>query len=209
MGHHHHHHSTSDGISQRVNSPRFSGPMTRRAHSFKRNTTNTNSDNNNNIINNTNNNNNSSSGTSTSGATTTTLSTHHEIDVNLSSPRSEMGTNPVSPDGFESSSVLERKHHHHHHHVSHRVRIHGNVIKRFLLNKPIESMVVELGLRERKKLGHWMFLLFCGLCIFLGLVKICATGWFGSAIERAGSNQVSSCKYQSSICVCIYICYSS
>lgn len=102
-----------------------------------------------------------------------------------------MGTNPVSLDGFESSSVLERKHHHHHHHVSHRVSIHGNVIKRFLLNKPIESMVVELGLRERKKLGHWMFLLFCGLCIFLGLVKICATGWFGSAIETAGSNQDS------------------
>lgn len=57
------------------------------------------------------------------------------------------------------------------------------------------SVMVELGLGERKKLGHWMFLLFCGACLFLGLLKICATGWFGSAIERAASNQVGSRPY--------------
>ena len=99
-----------------------------------------------------------------------------------------MGTSPVSHDGFDStSSVLERKHLH----VSHRVNIHGSsassVIKGFLLGK---SGVVELGFREKKKLGPWMFFLFCGMCIFLGLLKICATGWFGSAIESATSNQV-------------------
>lgn len=81
-------------------------------------------------------------------------------------------------------------------------RVHGGVV-RGLLKKPIGSVVVEFGLRERKKLGHLMFLLFCGMCLFLGLLKICATGWFGSAIERAGFNQVgSSCP----ICVCIYRC---
>lgn len=110
-----------------------------------------------------------------------------------------MGTNPVSLDGFDStSSVSERKHHHHH--VSHRVNIHGtsasSVIKGFLLNK---SVAVELGFREKKKLGHWMFFLFCGMCVFLGLLKICATGWFGSAIESATSNQVTSCS-----CSCSY-----
>ena len=35
-----------------------------------------------------------------------------------------------------------------------------------------------------------MFLVFCGVCVFLGVLKICATGWFGSTLERAGSNQV-------------------
>lgn len=81
-------------------------------------------------------------------------------------------------------------------------RVHGGVV-RGLLKKPIGSVVVEFGLRERKKLGHLMFFLFCGVCLFLGLLKICATGWFGSAIERAGSNQVGS---SSPICVCIYRC---
>ncbi|KAK4565153.1 hypothetical protein RGQ29_006993 [Quercus rubra] len=186
MGHHHHHHNSSDGISQRVSSPRFSGPMTRRAHSFKRN----NSENNNN--NNSTSNSTNNSGTSGGSGNTTTLSTHHEIDVHIGSPRSEMGTSPVSPDGFDStSSALERKHHHLHH-VSHRVNIHGSstssLIKGFLLNK---SGVVELGFRGKKKLGHWMFFLFCGMCVFLGLLKICATGWFGSAIESATSNQDS------------------
>lgn len=59
-----------------------------------------------------------------------------------------------------------------------------------LLKKPIGSTVLELGIRERKKLGHWMFLVFCGVCLFLGVFKICATGWFGSTIEMASSNQV-------------------
>lgn len=80
-------------------------------------------------------------------------------------------------------------------------RVHGGVA-RGLLKKPIGSVIVELGLRERKKLGHWMFFLFCGMCLFLGLLKICATGWFGSAIERAAPNQVGSRIYA---CVCVYI----
>ncbi|XP_059432777.1 O-fucosyltransferase 35 [Corylus avellana] len=175
MGHHHHHHNTSDGISQRVSSPRFSGPMTRRAHSFKRNITN----NSTHISNNNNSDNINSDSHSSHG---TSFSTHHEIDLLLNSPRSEMGTNSVCLDGIES--VLKQSHH-----VSQ--RIHGGVV-RGLLKKPIGSVVVEFGLRERKKLGHLMFLLFCGMCLFLGLLKICATGWFGSAIERAGFNQDST-----------------
>ncbi|KAG2717967.1 hypothetical protein I3760_03G199200 [Carya illinoinensis] len=177
MGHHHHHHNTSDGIAQRVNSPRFSGPMTRRGHSFKRNTVTSNThgskDDGSNI-------NDSNNGSNISG-----FSNHHEIDLHFSSPRSEMGADSVVLDGFES--VLERKQSHHH--VNQRV--YGGVVRR-LLRSPVGSVMVELGLRERKKLGHWMFLLFCGACLFLGLLKICATGWFGSAIERAASNQDST-----------------
>ncbi|KAG8491437.1 hypothetical protein CXB51_014620 [Gossypium anomalum] len=146
--HHHHHHNTSDGVSQRVNSPRFSGPMTRRAHSFKRN---------NNAVGSSNNN----------GSNNNNLSVHHEIDLPLTSPRSEVGVVAVGS-----------------------VSIDGLSQRKGLLRKPsVGSMVLEFGLKERKKFGHWMFLVFCGACLFLGVFKICATGWFRSAIETATSNQ--------------------
>lgn len=167
MGHNHHH-NTSDGVSQRVNSPRFSGPMTRRAHSFKRNNSN---------------NGNSHGSVANNSVASTTLSPHCEIELQTNSPRSEIGTNFVASEVLEP--VLERKHTHH---VTQ--RIHGRVVKS-LLKKPIESFVVDLGLREKKKIGHWMFVVFCGVCLFLGVLKICATGWLGSAIERAESSQVS------------------
>lgn len=174
MGHHDHHHNTSDGVSQRVNSPRFSGPMTRRAPSFKRNS--------NNLHGGSSAHNNGGSGSNNSGNKVSGLSAHHEIELQLNSPRSEIGSGSVPVDGFDS--VLERRQTHH---LSHRV--HGGVV-RSLLRKPIGSVVADFGLREKKKLGHVMFLVFCGVCVFLGVLKICATGWFGSALERAGSNQV-------------------
>ncbi|KAK8602362.1 hypothetical protein V6N13_058003 [Hibiscus sabdariffa] len=152
MGHHaqhnhnhHHHNTTADGVSQRDYSPRLSGPMTRRTHSFKR-------------INNSNNGNGSST-------TNNNLSVHHEIDLPINSPRSEVGAvGSVSIDG-----------------LSHR--------KGLLKKQSIRSLVLEFGLKERKRLGHWTFLVFCGVCLFLGVFKICATGWFRSAIETATTNQ--------------------
>ena len=159
------HQNASDGVSQRVNSPRFSGPMTRRAHSFKRGNAGGNSHSN-------------GGGKGTGG-----FDPHYEIDVHLNSPRSEICGSPVSGDGFEG--ILERK-------QTQQVnqRFHGGVVKN-QSKKHVGSAVLDLGLRERKKLGHWMFFLFCGVCLFLGVLKICATGWFGSAIDRIGSNQVS------------------
>ena len=165
MGSHNHHHGTDDGVPHRVNSPRFSGPMTRRAPSFKRN-------------------NNNNNGSSHSGTINTGLTAHCEIDLPINSPRSEIGSNFVTAE-VSLETILERKHSHH---VSHRV--HGGVVKS-LLRKRIESIVVDLGSKERKKLGHWMFLVFCGVCLFLGVFKICATGWFGSAMDRENLNQVS------------------
>ncbi|KAG8391308.1 hypothetical protein BUALT_Bualt01G0174400 [Buddleja alternifolia] len=58
----------------------------------------------------------------------------------------------------------------------------------------MSSLSVDLGefgleLKGKKKLGQYMFLMFCGMFLFLGLFKICATGWFGSAIDRPGNNQ--------------------
>ncbi|CAL5443435.1 unnamed protein product [Camellia sinensis] len=149
----HHHNAATDGVPHRVNSPRFSGPMTRRAHSFKRNNSNSNNGNNHN---------------------------HHEIDVQLNSPRSELANSAISVDGSES--VVEKKQSHHH------------VTQRVHAKKPIGfgsvgSVELGFGLREKKKLGHWMFFMFCGVCLFLSVLKICANGWFGSAIESVGSDQ--------------------
>ncbi|KAF6140526.1 hypothetical protein GIB67_035553 [Kingdonia uniflora] len=112
--------SNTDGVSQRINSPRYKGPMTRRSHSFKRGS---NSNNN-----------------------------HHEIDVQINSPRSET---PNSSNGSSSVGVFSK------------------------------------SLREKRRLGglHLMFLVFCGVCLFLVVLKICTIGWFGSAVERFGYYQ--------------------
>lgn len=159
MGHPNHHQSnaTTDGtISQRVNSPRFSGPMTRRAQSFKRN-------------NNNNNNNNNTSQNNT---------TQYEIDLPVNSPRSELAVNSVSADGFDSN--VEKKQPHHH-----------NLTQRVHTKKHDGSISVDLILGGKKKLGQWMFFVFCGVCLFLGVFKICANGWFGSVVQRVGSDQDS------------------
>ncbi|CAA0807153.1 O-fucosyltransferase family protein [Striga hermonthica] len=175
MGHHHnshlHHHNHptatdgGGGLSQRVSSPRFSGPMTRRAQSFKRNN---------------NSNSNHSSNASQSAAHNSSSSNigghgHEVIDLHITSPRSEA---PVSGDGSESLRPA---------HVS-------SLAQRVHLRKKIASLSVELGdfgleLKGKRKLGQWMFFMFCGVCLFMGVFKICATGWFGSAIDRLGSKQ--------------------
>ncbi|KAK4396852.1 O-fucosyltransferase 35 [Sesamum angolense] len=141
--------------------------MTRRAHSFKRN---------NNQNNNNSSNNHSNSSQNTHNSNSNSSSHHHEaIDLQLNSPRSET---PVSGDGSDSLRPT---------HVS-------SVAQRVHLRRKISSLSVDLGefgleLKGRKKLGQWMFLMFCGVCLFLGVFKICATGWFGSAMDRLGSNQ--------------------
>ncbi|KAG7030513.1 hypothetical protein SDJN02_08861, partial [Cucurbita argyrosperma subsp. argyrosperma] len=158
------HHNSNDGVSQRVNSPRFSGPITRRAHSFKRN-------NNSNDINNC---------TNSNTIQNNGLSSHHEIDLPVNSPRSEAFRSTVLVDGFESG--LERKTGQH---VSQRT--HGGVAAKSLLNPGFVSL--DFRLREKRKLGHLMFMMFCGLCLFLGILKICMNGWFGSVIETNESHQ--------------------
>lgn len=162
MGHQHHHHH-NDGASPRLNSPRFSGPMTRRAHSFKR-----------------------SNGTTSQNNNGGALGTHHEIDVSITSPRSE---NAVSGDGLEV--ILEKRQQP----LTQNQTQFGYLSqRRGLLRKP--NFVMELGLKEKKKLGHWMFYVFCGLCLFMGVFKICANGWFGSAIERVESDKVGASQFQ-------------
>uniref|UniRef100_A0A1J3E278 O-fucosyltransferase family protein n=1 Tax=Noccaea caerulescens TaxID=107243 RepID=A0A1J3E278_NOCCA len=174
MGHHLHHHDGGDGVPQHVNSPRFSGPMTRRAQSFKRGGSGGSSSNSNNthVVGGDNN---------TSSNHSSTLRVHHEIDVLLNSPRSEIVSGSGSDPSTLFDSAINRKH-----------QTYGQLRERVvkgLLRKPMGSVVSEFSLRERKKLGHWMFFVFCGVCLFMGVFKICATGWFGSAIDGAASDQ--------------------
>ncbi|XP_052181643.1 O-fucosyltransferase 35 [Diospyros lotus] len=164
----HHHGSAADGVSQRVHSPQFSGSMTRRAPSFKRNSNNQNAHNNNQSS--TSNNNNNNNGNSNNGG-----GNSFHIDLQLNSPRSEIGGGP----GSELS---------HHSHVTQ--RLHVKKAAGFGSGGGVGlGLGLGLGLRERKKLGHWMFFVFCGVCLFLGVLKICANGWFGSSIEGFGSEQ--------------------
>ncbi|KAF8034031.1 hypothetical protein BT93_C0340 [Corymbia citriodora subsp. variegata] len=160
MGHHHHG-SADGGVSQRVNSPRFSGPVTRRGPSFKR----TNAA--------------GQAKDSTGANGCNGASAHHEvIDLPIGSPRSENGT---VHQGAAVDLAVDRKQTHLRYNLRERVS---------LLRKPVEYVVGDLGSKERKKLGHLMFLLFCAVCLFLGVFKICANGWFGSAIERVESDRV-------------------
>ncbi|WOH11366.1 hypothetical protein DCAR_0830848 [Daucus carota subsp. sativus] len=144
MGHINHHLQSStanDGgsISQRLNSPRFSGPMTRRAQSFKRTNNNT-------------------------GAQNNSFST--TIDLPVNSPRSELSGSSGSADGFDSNGEKKQAH------------------VQFLSQRGQSK-------KHSKKLGQWMFFAFCGVLLFLGVFKICAIGWFGSDVDRVGSDQDS------------------
>ncbi|KAG9157426.1 hypothetical protein Leryth_010271 [Lithospermum erythrorhizon] len=167
MGHshnnNHHLNTNSDGVSPRLNSPRLSGSMTRRPASFKRNGTSS-----------------AANGTSSSCASPNGPN-HHEIDLLMNSPRSENVNNSFSGDGFDA--VIEKK----------QTRL-GNLTQRAHLRKKIGSFgenLKDLGfeLKVKRKLGHWMFLFFCGVCLFWGIFKIFATGWFGSAFDKLGTNQ--------------------
>ncbi|ESQ33253.1 hypothetical protein EUTSA_v10003786mg [Eutrema salsugineum] len=175
MGHHLHHQDGGDGVPQHVNSPRFSGPMTRRAQSFKRGGSGGSSSNN------THAGGSISAGDNSTGTNHSTLRVHHEIDLQLNSPRSEI----ASGSGLDPSSAFESA-------INRKHQTYGQLRERVvkgLLRKPMGSVVSELSLRERKKLGHWMFFAFCGVCLFMGVLKICATGWLGSAIDGAASDQ--------------------
>ncbi|KAK4775098.1 hypothetical protein SAY86_010033 [Trapa natans] len=104
------------------------------------------------------------------------LGTHYEIDLQINTPRSDSG-------GAQSP----RSHLPHHHGVRER-----GVVKNLLKKPGTGSPVTDLGLsglKEKRLLSQWIFFSFCGLCLFLGVFKICAYGWFGSTIERVQSTQ--------------------
>ncbi|XP_074269318.1 O-fucosyltransferase 35 [Silene latifolia] len=137
------------------NSPRFSTSVTRRAPSFKRptNTTTT------------------SNTTTSSSAADPTSNYHHEIDLVLTSPRSDNNSHTTPAPKSSHFSFLN------HRFVGGNSGISAaNCISNNEANKG-KGSIVDVGfIRERKKLlGQWMFFLFCGFCLFLGVFK-----FFGS-----------------------------
>ncbi|KAL8128542.1 hypothetical protein V2J09_017697 [Rumex salicifolius] len=180
----HHNHTTSDGVSHshRVNSPRFSGAMTRRAHSFKRNTTTSNSA--------------SSSAGNTGGsasnvnAAVNPLGTHHEIDLGINSPRSDSASpsgGGVGADLFDS--FVDKKHSHlHFSSVNQRKKPAGS--------PAAHTLGFGFGSKERRSLGQWMFFFFCAFCLLLGVFKICANSLFGSPLYTTSSHAQGLFDYQ-------------
>ncbi|CAI0627852.1 unnamed protein product [Linum tenue] len=177
MGHHSHshahHHNTSDGVSQRVNSPRFTGSMTRRTTSFKRNPNAASAAANaNGTAGDTAAQAAGNSASNSAGASPRFGAAGDEIDLQIASPRSEV----VVVDGFDRQHLVQR--------------VHAGVARSSRKGGGgIGSVVRDFGLRERKKLGQWMFFAFCGVCLFLGVFKICAGGWFGSDLDGATYQQ--------------------
>lgn len=53
--------------------------------------------------------------------------------------------------------------------------------------------IVDLGFRERRRIGNLLFLAFCSVSLMLGIVKIFAGGWLGfnGLLEQQGEYQVS------------------
>ncbi|KAK8949541.1 hypothetical protein KSP39_PZI006274 [Platanthera zijinensis] len=116
-----------------------------------------------------------------------------EIELPINSPRSSCDSIGGSPAGEASefasppldSPASDRWHH-------------GQNI-RFRLGKGVfERPVAELTFRDRRRLGNLVFLVFCGVCLWLGVMKIFAGGWLGSLLaERSEHYQKSSTGYGS------------
>ncbi|KAK9149202.1 hypothetical protein Scep_007959 [Stephania cephalantha] len=96
--------------------------------------------------------------------------THHEIDVQLNSPRSPNSIEGNWGDG--SDSIGEKR---------------QPLIQNQRFQVVGSGLVPLFGrsIKEKKRLGHYMFLVFCGFCLFLGVLRISANGWFGFVVERA------------------------
>ncbi|PKA47041.1 Uncharacterized protein AXF42_Ash011715 [Apostasia shenzhenica] len=111
-----------------------------------------------------------------------------EIELQINSPRSSYDSSGGSPlsggdlaSPLQSSSATERWHHG------------QNLRSRLgmqLLGKGVFKRPVELPFRDRRRLGNFVFLVFCGVCLWLGVMKMFASGWLGSLlVERAESYQ--------------------
>ncbi|CAA7401264.1 unnamed protein product [Spirodela intermedia] len=142
-----------DGVahSQCINSPRYSGTMTRRAQSFKR----------------------GHSGGGGSGGVP-------EIELQINSPRSSCES-PSSPLGDGAGDLERRQAAHLQGHqgvLRSRLPV-PQLVGKGLLKKSGLAVGAEFVPRERRKLRNLMFFCFCGVCLLLGLAKICATRWVG------------------------------
>ncbi|KAG0467588.1 hypothetical protein HPP92_019168 [Vanilla planifolia] len=157
--------NTGDGIShhQCVHSPRYAGSMTRRGHTSKR-----------------------SGGNGSEFELQINFprspSDSSHCDSGCGSPASEVA-DLVPPS--HSASSAERWHHG----QNLRFRIGMPLLGKVVFQKPDS----ELSFRGRSRLGNLVFLVFCGVCLWLGVMKIFAGGWLGALLaERAERHQEGS-----------------
>ncbi|CAA6664662.1 unnamed protein product [Spirodela intermedia] len=125
--------------SQCINSPRYAGTMTRRAHGGV-----------------------------------------PEIELQINSPRSSCES-PSSPLGDGAGDLERRQAAHLQGHqgvLRSRLPV-PQLVGKGLFKKSALAVGAEFVPRERRKLRNLMFFCFCGVCLLLGLAKICATRWVG------------------------------
>ncbi|PKU63359.1 Uncharacterized protein MA16_Dca024985 [Dendrobium catenatum] len=115
-----------------------------------------------------------------------------EVELQIHSPRSSsdsMGGSPMSdaadlpssPSPFDSTSDRW------HQGQNIRFRLAAPLLGKAVFAKPVPG----LTFRDRRRLGNVVFLVFCGVCLWLGVAKIFAGGWLGSILaERAERYQV-------------------
>lgn len=147
-----------------TNSPRFTASMTRRAHSFKR-------------------------GGGGGGGGESVL----QIGNGLNSPRETTISTPCTSPSSQVCSpefnidAKKQQQMQQGQNLTFRVRF-GDI--KFLEKK---NVGFDLGIvRERKGLGNFMFVCFCGFFLVLGLIKICATWWVSGYGDSGGIDKVSS-----------------
>ncbi|KAI0495969.1 hypothetical protein KFK09_022276 [Dendrobium nobile] len=122
-----------------------------------------------------------------------------EVELQIHSPRSSsdsMGGSPMSdaadlpssPSPFDSTSDRW------HQGQNIRFRLAAPLLGKAVFAKPVSG----LTFRDRRRLGNVVFLVFCGVCLWLGVAKIFAGGWLGSILaERAERYQRLSAEYTS------------
>lgn len=99
-----------------------------------------------------------------------------EVELQINSPRSPStaGTSPVAE---AANDVMDER------------KGNTNLRSRIVFRKQSFKDLGLLGLRERKKIGNFLFLTFCGVCLFLGVIKIFAGDWVGYSLDSTGHYQ--------------------
>ncbi|KAF3795331.1 Uncharacterized protein EJ110_NYTH05402 [Nymphaea thermarum] len=150
------------GAPNRVGSPRFSGPMTRRGHSFKANHDLE-----------------LQLHSPRSEISGHKHNSHHHHPGGDSEPQARTtsccnATTSVSDGGNPNS--------YHHWYAYHQRHLFG----RGLLKKSYSPSLVDFGVRAfgKKRLSRLIFYALCGACLFLGILKISTLFWNGSDIEN-------------------------
>ncbi|KAL0908384.1 hypothetical protein M5K25_022875 [Dendrobium thyrsiflorum] len=113
-----------------------------------------------------------------------------EIELQINSPRSSSdiaggslsneGAEPTSP--MLASPVAERWHHG----QNLRSRFGIQLLGKGVFKKPASA----LPFRDKRRLGNFLFLVFCGACLCLGVMKMFAGSWLGSLlVEKVERHQ--------------------